>query len=57
MAYDEGLAQRVREEISELPGYTEKMMFGGVGISRRNNRLRALSTPSGTKIKLSRPDR
>jgi hypothetical protein len=37
MAYDEGLAQRVREEVSELPGYVEKKMFGGVGFMLRGN--------------------
>jgi hypothetical protein len=37
MAYDEGLAQRVREEMSELPGYVEKKMFGGVGFMLRGN--------------------
>ena len=31
MAYDEGLAQRVREEIQDLPEFVEKKMFGGVG--------------------------
>ena len=31
MAYDEGLAQRVREKMSEQPGYVEKKMFGGIG--------------------------
>jgi len=30
MAYDEGLAQRVREEVEELPGFDEKKMFGGL---------------------------
>ena len=30
MAYDEGLAQRVREVLAEEPGLTEKRMFGGV---------------------------
>ena len=30
MAYHEGLAQRVRGEMDELPGYVEKKMFGGV---------------------------
>jgi TfoX/Sxy family transcriptional regulator of competence genes len=37
MAYDEGLAQRVREEMEELPGYTEKKMFGGVGFMLDGN--------------------
>lgn len=31
MAYDEGLAQRVREIIDERPDLEEKKMFGGVG--------------------------
>jgi hypothetical protein len=30
MAYDEGLAQRVREILEEEIGYNEKKMFGGV---------------------------
>ena len=31
MAYDESLAKRVRAVMDDLPGYTEKKMFGGVG--------------------------
>jgi hypothetical protein len=30
MAYDEGLAQRVRDTLEEEPGYEEKKMFGGL---------------------------
>lgn len=30
MAYDKGLAQRVRELLEEKPGFIEKKMFGGV---------------------------
>ncbi len=37
MAYDEGLAQRVREAMGELPGYVEKKMFGGVGFMLHGN--------------------
>jgi TfoX/Sxy family transcriptional regulator of competence genes len=37
MAYDEGLAQRVREEMGELPGYVEKRMFGGIGFMLHGN--------------------
>lgn len=37
MAYDEGLAQRVREELDELPGFVEKRMFGGIGFMLRGN--------------------
>jgi len=30
MAYDEGLAQRLRETVEEEPGIAEKKMFGGL---------------------------
>lgn len=32
MAYDEGLAERLREVFSEYEGVTEKKMFGGLAI-------------------------
>jgi hypothetical protein len=31
MAYDEGLAERLRETLAGEPGLVEKAMFGGVG--------------------------
>ncbi len=37
MAYDKGLVQRVREEMSELQGYVEKKIFGGVGFMLHGN--------------------
>ena len=37
MAYDKILVQRVREEMSDLPGYVEKKMFGGVGFMLNGN--------------------
>ncbi|MGD2040408.1 MAG: TfoX/Sxy family protein [Anaerolineae bacterium] len=37
MAYDEGLAQRVREALGDLPGLVEKKMFGGVGYLVQGN--------------------
>jgi TfoX/Sxy family transcriptional regulator of competence genes len=37
MAYDEGLAERIREVLGELPGLVEKKMFGGVGFMLRGN--------------------
>lgn len=30
MAYDEGLAQRIRERLQEIPNVEEKKMFGGI---------------------------
>ncbi len=30
MAYDEGFAQRIREQLQEIPSVDEKKMFGGL---------------------------
>jgi TfoX/Sxy family transcriptional regulator of competence genes len=37
MAYDEGLAQRVREILGDAPNLVEKKMFGGVGYMVQGN--------------------
>jgi TfoX/Sxy family transcriptional regulator of competence genes len=37
MAYDEGLAQRIRDTLQELPGLVEKKMFGGIGYMVHGN--------------------
>ena len=37
MAYDEGLAHRIREIVSDQPGLVEKKMFGGVGFMLQGN--------------------
>ncbi len=37
MAYDEGLAQRVREVIDFRPFFQEKKMFGGIGFLIQGN--------------------
>ena len=37
MAYDEGLAQRVRELLEEKPGFVEKKMFVGICFLLRGN--------------------
>lgn len=37
MAYDEGLAQRVREMMEDQPMLDEKKMFGGVGFMIEGN--------------------
>jgi TfoX/Sxy family transcriptional regulator of competence genes len=39
MAYDEGLAQRIRESVGELPEVGEKRMFGGLAFLHRGNML------------------
>jgi TfoX/Sxy family transcriptional regulator of competence genes len=37
MAYDEGLAQRIREVLGERPELVEKKMFGGIGFMLQGN--------------------
>ena len=37
MAFDEGLAERVREELGDLPDVVEKKMFGGLAFMIRGN--------------------
>ena len=37
MAYDEGLAQRVREVLSGRPGLVERKMFGGIAFMVQGN--------------------
>ena len=37
MAYDEGLAQRIRDVLGKQPGLVKKKMFGGIGFMVRGN--------------------
>ena len=37
MAYDEGVAQRVREALADERGVAEKKMFGGIAFMLRGN--------------------
>lgn len=37
MAYDEGLAQRIRDSLQGTPGLVEKKMFGGIGYMLHGN--------------------
>jgi TfoX/Sxy family transcriptional regulator of competence genes len=37
MAYDQGLAQRVRDLLEGHPGFEEKKMFGGIGYMLAGN--------------------
>jgi TfoX/Sxy family transcriptional regulator of competence genes len=37
MAYNESLAQRIRDTLADLPGLVEKKMFGGVGFMVQGN--------------------
>jgi TfoX/Sxy family transcriptional regulator of competence genes len=37
MAYDRGLAERIRELLAQEPGYAERKMFGGIGFLLHGN--------------------
>jgi TfoX/Sxy family transcriptional regulator of competence genes len=37
MAYDEGLAERIRDHLADHPGITEKRMFGGLAFLHHGN--------------------
>jgi len=39
MAYDEGLAERLRDLFVDRPGITEKKMFGGLAFMYRGHML------------------
>jgi TfoX/Sxy family transcriptional regulator of competence genes len=63
MAFDEGLAERIRERLSADPAITEKRMFGGLAFLHRGNMavgvlgdgLLVRVGPAGTGTALSRP--
>ncbi len=63
MAYDQGLAARIREQLDGRPGVTEKAMFGGLCFLRDGkmfagivgDELMARVGPEGHAEALSRP--
>ncbi|MEV0182335.1 TfoX/Sxy family protein [Streptomyces sp. NPDC050625] len=63
MAYDEGLAQRIRERLGGDPDIVEKRMFGGIGFLCRGNMAVGVSgddlivriAPDATDAALARP--
>ena len=63
MAYDEGLAERIREVVAEEPGVTEKKMFGGLAFLASGNmfcgilkdELMVRVGPDGHEAALARP--
>ena len=63
MAYDEGVAERVRSAVKRSPGVVEKRMFGGIAFMVRGNmccgvigdRLMVRVGPAGYEAALSRP--
>jgi TfoX/Sxy family transcriptional regulator of competence genes len=55
VAYDEELANRIRELVSLEPGLTEKRMFGGLAFLIHGNMSVAVSTHGGLLVRV-RPE-
>lgn len=65
MAYDEGMAQLLRESLSEAPDYSERKMFGGLcfmlsgnmvcGVHRRGGMFRLAPRRSRQRWKSPAP--
>lgn len=54
MAYDEGLASRMREIVQAEPGVTEKRMFGGVAFLVDGNLAASASSQGGLLVRVDR---
>jgi hypothetical protein len=52
MAYDEELAARIRELVSEEPGLTEQRMFGGLAFLIHGNMAVAASSAGGLLLRV-----
>jgi TfoX/Sxy family transcriptional regulator of competence genes len=63
MAYDEALAERIRQRLGSDPDVTEKRMFGGIAFLHRGNMAVGVSGddlmvrvgPDGSDAALTRP--
>lgn len=55
MAYDEGLANRIRELVGKEGGLTEKKMFGGLAFLINGNMAVAASGQGGVMVRVD-PD-
>ena len=56
MAYDEGLAERVRELMHERLGVTERKMFGGLGFMLGGNMAVAVMSTGGLIVRIDPED-
>jgi TfoX/Sxy family transcriptional regulator of competence genes len=52
VAYDEVLAERVREVVGAEPGMTEKRMFGGLGFLLYGNLAVSASSQGGLLVRI-----
>jgi TfoX N-terminal domain len=56
MAYDEGLAQRIREAVSGEPGLEERSMFGGLAFLVHGNLAVSASGQGGMLLRIDPAD-
>ncbi len=56
MAYDEELADRIRQELTGEPGLTERKMFGGLGFMLAGNMAVAASGQGGMMVRADPED-
>src|SRR4051812_50194861 len=56
MAYDEGLANRIREAVAGEPGVTENRMFGGLAFLVHGNMAVAASSQGGLLLRIDPAD-
>jgi TfoX/Sxy family transcriptional regulator of competence genes len=56
MAYDEGLAQRIRDLAADVPDLTEKKMFGGLAFLVGGNMAIAASGQGGILVRVDAGD-
>jgi TfoX/Sxy family transcriptional regulator of competence genes len=56
MAYDEGLANRIREAVAGEPGVTEKRMFGGLAFLVHGNMAVSASGQGGLLLRIDPAD-
>jgi TfoX/Sxy family transcriptional regulator of competence genes len=56
MAYDEGLAERVRGALAARPGVTERKMFGGLGFMLGGNMAVAVMSTGGLIVRIDPED-
>ncbi|HEV8251405.1 MAG TPA: TfoX/Sxy family protein [Gaiellaceae bacterium] len=52
MAYDEELAERIRELLADEPNVTEKKMFGGIGFMVGGNMAVGASSQGGILVRV-----
>jgi hypothetical protein len=56
MAYDEDLANRIREQLADQPGITEKAMFGGLAFLLHGNMSVSASGQGGLMVRIDPDD-